>query len=366
MKGNKCNIYIAGAHSRGKTLKEYLTFLYPDRNILAFLVDEMYGNSLSIDGVPVKLIQKGLDTTSVVYIATRGENHKKLLTELQQVGFKIIIPVTVQLDIELRNKYLKRKFQRQGRSFLLIDDLNIEKETVKKIYKKYPRALIYVAESINDKKLQDDYALKPYEKQIQVGAALTDRYISNNILRDDIGENISNRNAQFCELTGMYWIWKHAQEEYIGLAQYRRHFILPDDWLQRVICHDIDVIMPVPLYVAPNIEGNYKERHISDDWEYMLKYVKDRMPNEYESMKKFFLSDLYCPCNMFIMKKEILDELCTWLFPILDSIWKHGGEKQDSYMNRYPGFISERLITYFIASKRGIYNIVYSNKNFLK
>ena len=45
---------------------------------------------------------------------------------------------------------------------------------------------------------------------------------------------------------------------------------------------------------------------------------------------------------------------------------EHGGEKEDNYMNRYPGFISERLITYFFESKRDKYNIVYANKNFLQ
>lgn len=45
---------------------------------------------------------------------------------------------------------------------------------------------------------------------------------------------------------------------------------------------------------------------------------------------------------------------------------KNGGTKNDEYMNRYPGFISERLITYFFESRKECYKIVYANKNFLK
>lgn len=68
---------------------------------------------------------------------------------------------------------------------------------------------------------------------------------------------------------------------------------------------------------------------------------------------------------MFIMKKSVLDDLCTWLFPILDAVAEHGGQKEDNYLNRYPGFISERLITFFFEKNREKYKVVYADKNFL-
>ena len=227
-------------------------------------------------------------------------------------------------------------------------------------------ARIYVASSVFDKPLQDHYTFIKEETVLQVGAAMTKERISPEVIPDCDGENISGKNKQFCELTGLYWIWKNACENYVGLVHYRRHFLLPENWLERMVGNSVDVILPVPLYVAPSIAENYKERHIASDWEYLMEYFKTEIPEEYEEVEQFFSGNLYSPCNMLIARKEVLNKLCEWMFPILFAVAAHGGEKEDLYLNRYPGFISERLITYFFESRREIYRVVYANKNFLK
>lgn len=359
---NMKKIYIAGAHSRAQTLRVYLEYLYPEVKVESYLVDSWKGNESIIDGVPVNLIQKGLNIEYPVYIATRRENHPKLIAELKDIGMKEIIPVTVELDIRLRNEYIRRIYQKQGRAFKLIDDLNIKDNSIGNIEN---IAKIYVASSIYDKPLKMKFQLTKDEIMIQVGTELTDKRIGDDVLMDNIGDNISNKNRQYCELTGLYWIWKHALEDYIGLVHYRRHFILPNNWIERMVQNDVDVLLPVPLYVAPNIEDNFKSRHLAEDWDCMISYFKRKLPDEYQKVKKVFDKNLYYPCNMFIMKRQVLHELCNWLFPIIDFVVKHGGEKEDLYMNRYPGFLSERLITYFFETHKDKYNIVYANKNFL-
>ena len=151
----------------------------------------------------------------------------------------------------------------------------------------------------------------------------------------------------------------------MGLAHYRRHFILPPDWLERMLVNRVDVILPVPLYVAPSLRENFRKRHDPMDWDYMMAYLRERDFREAQEAEAFFEKNLYSPCNMFIMGREVLGELCGWLFPILFAVARHGGTKEDHYDNRYPGFLSERLITFFFEKNRDRYNMVYSDKNFL-
>lgn len=355
MSKEKKKVYIAGAHSRGRTLRVYLEYLYPDLEAVAFLVDDMLENEKVVDGLPVLLIGQELHTEYPVYLGMRGVNHEKVTGELQDVGIRDIIPVTVELDMRLRNAYVRKYAENRGRKFFVIDELEGREKT----------ARIYVANSIFDKPLRDSYSFVEEESVLQVGAVLTKERISSEAILDCEGENISEKNKQFCELTGLYWIWKNACEDYVGLVHYRRHFLLPDNWLERMVSNKVDVILPVPLYVAPSIAGNYMERHIASDWEYLMKYFKENLPEEYETAVQIFSGNLYSPCNMLIARKEVLDQLCEWMFPILFAVVEHGGEKEDAYMNRYPGFISERLITYFFESRNNKYNIVYANKNFL-
>ena len=44
--------------------------------------------------------------------------------------------------------------------------------------------------------------------------------------KDNTGDNISIKNPNFCELTGLYWVWKNLKNDYIGLVHYRRHLTM--------------------------------------------------------------------------------------------------------------------------------------------
>lgn len=347
------NIYIVGAHSRAQTLKTYLVKLYPDITIAAYLYDNEESNPGEIAGTPVLHFDETtkLQTEWPVYLGTRGIYHGRLTEKLRRMGMKQIIPVTPELDRGLRNRFLEIYFAERGKAYPRLDTSD---DFVR----------IYVARSVFDRPLHQGYKLSGFQSEIQVGAALTDQRICE--LTDDAGEQISERNRQFCELTALYWIWKNAGQEIVGLEHYRRHFLLEENWLSKMKDREIDVILPTPLYVAPNIAQNYKDRHVASDWDFMMDYMRKIYPDYYAEASDFFNTNLYSPCNMFIMRKKVLDDLCAWLFPILFICAEHGGEREDGYQNRYPGFLSERLMTFFFEKKRNQYRVVYADKNFLE
>lgn len=43
------------------------------------------------------------------------------------------------------------------------------------------------------------------------------------MLHDDEGDNISERNKTYCELTAQYWAWKNEEADYYGFFHYRRY-----------------------------------------------------------------------------------------------------------------------------------------------
>ena len=358
------NVYIFGAHSRAQTLKEYFSILHPDWQVRAFLVDNDEPNPIRAGGTPVMHLPvdpNELDTSAAVYLAIRGVHHPDVSASLAECGFSEIIPVTPELDIELRNAYLKIVMPQAGRTFIKIDDL----PPGKKEKKSSGASRVYVIKSVYDKSLHTPYEMQPYEAYLQVGAARTDGRIEENGLTDHTGENISDRNRQFCEITGLYWMWKHAPEVWIGLAHYRRHFLLPDDWQLRMEAADADVLLPTPLFVSPSLEENYKSRHTADAFDAMMTYIRKQLPEEADDIQDFFRQNLYSPCNMFIMRREVLDAYCAWVFPILFAVADMIGEKEDAYQNRYPAFLPERLLPCYFLIHRNEYQTIYADKNFL-
>lgn len=354
-------VYIVGAGSRAKSLTGYLSYLYPSVSITAYLVDAQEENETYIDGIPVQVIDEEVElfTEYPVLIATKGIYHEDICRRLTAMGFIHIYPVTPKVDNFLRNAYVKSVFAESGRTFCKLEQLVTTESKLRS------KVRIYMAKSIYDKPLQAEYHRPDYETAIQVGMDLAERRLQDCSYVDNVGENISNKNRQYCELTAVYWIWKHALEDVVGLSHYRRHFVLPQDWQARMEQNDIDVILPVPTYVQPNIGENYRQRHDAGDLEIMFSFLEKRDVEDYRAAKEVFEGNLYYPCNMFIMKKEILNELCEWLFPILDFVVEKTGVKEDVYLNRYPGFLSERLITVFFTKNRKKYKIVYADKNFV-
>ncbi len=378
MKSDNAKYYIFGAHPRGYTMYQYLRTLEPEAHILGFLYDNDEKNPEELEGIKVSDLGKAasgeLDTDATVYLGTRGVFHDSIKARLLAYGFseENIIPVTPSLDMELRNEYVKRGFEEKGKDLVKLE-ADGQTENMSEIHASDIKqdlfdatTYLYIAKTIFDGDFSKPIALKDHECILQAGTAAHGSRLSDALFFDNDEENISDRNSQFCELTAMYWIWKNSDADVVGLEHWRRRFLLPDNWTGIMEEKGIDVILPVPLCVMPSLKENFVGRHLPEIWDASMDALKTVHPEDAVPADEYFKTvNLYSPCNMLIARKYVFDEYSEWLFPVLFELNRLIGKVEDNYQNRYPGFVSERLLNYYFDIRRGDLNIAYADKSFL-
>lgn len=194
--------------------------------------------------------------------------------------------------------------------------------------------------------------------------------------KDDTKKNISEKNPFFCELTGLYWAWKNLDADYIGLVHYRRHLTLnkvktkdQNKKFEQVLTlkqadklfNKTDIILPSKRnYYIENLYNHYKHTMYIEPLDETRKILEEKYPDYLEEFDKLHKRTSAHMFNMFIMKKEILNEYCTWLFDILFELEKRIDVKQyDNFHARFFGRISELLLDVWINKN----NISYKEVN---
>lgn len=175
---------------------------------------------------------------------------------------------------------------------------------------------------------------------------------------DDTKDNISNKNKSYCELTGLYWLWKNYKCDIIGICHYRRFFLEKERFLTKTYIEDTlkkyDIIVPECTMVVEgkSLKEQYCVKHCKEDWEICRQVISERCPeylNAFDIMQESRLINI---CNMLIAKKEIYDEYCEWLFDILFEVEKRiNMDNKDDYQKRVIGFLSERLLKVWLIAK---------------
>lgn len=200
---------------------------------------------------------------------------------------------------------------------------------------------------------------------IQVGASLTDEDLYP--LKDNIGENISDKNRVFCELTALYWIWKNSTVDYVGLCHYRRFFDIQDENKIKNVLNSGKIILPKLAYLGRSVEKQYKHNHDYIIWDTMISVLNTKYPEYTKIADKIFKGNKMYPFNMFIANKEFLNGYCEWLFDILFEVENKVGKKElDKYQQRYAGFLSERMLmvyTSYNQSRLNIYETKITDEN---
>ncbi len=345
------DMMIYGAQGYALGAYNAIKVLYPERRVLFFAVTSMEENPEELGGLPVRQIADAAEGMSEkekgrirVLIAT-PENVQDVIEEtLEQYGYSD----RIRLTSELWDKLMRRMNEQTGRFAPLAQ---------MKAGKMMPAIRIFVARSHVDKPLKTSYAMTEYMIPIQVGAANTTSRIAD--IRDDEGDNISSKNGNYCELTGLYWMWKNRLRDlddercYYGFAQYRRMLILSDEDLLRLSDNDVDAVLPYPLMYEPDMNAHH-DRYIKEkDWEALLKAVSEVHPDHHlslfqETLKQQFMYNY----NVILAKGKVLRKYCDWLFPILERVEEISVPKGSERSDRYIGYMAETLETvYFMTNK---------------
>lgn len=184
-------------------------------------------------------------------------------------------------------------------------------------------------------------------------------------VRDDSGDNISHRNANFGTQTGLYWIWKNIDADYKGLVHYRRHFVGSNsnkkDMVGSVITYDEIVPMLekykifVPRkrrYYIESLYSHYAHTHDENHFQIVEQIIRKDCPDYLKAYKKVLNRSWGYMFNMMILQKELMDDYCSWLFNILFQVFeKVDTTNMSAFDSRFCGRISEILFDVWIEKK---------------
>lgn len=204
---------------------------------------------------------------------------------------------------------------------------------------------IYV---ITHKKI--DLNLPPEYKLLSVGAY---NGTEDGMYSDQAEESISSKNYCFCELTGLYWIWKNQAEDVMGLVHYRRFFYKGNKILSKKIINKAlqnhDIILPKKAYLRESNAKHYLACGYEKDLQTLKKVIIEKYPEMEKTFDSYFNSYQTYYYNMMITSEGIFKEYCSWLFDILFEVEKRIDiSSYPDYQKRIFGFMSERLLNIFV------------------
>ena len=209
----------------------------------------------------------------------------------------------------------------------------------------------------------------PLCKPIQCGTALNSPI--EGAIRDNLGDNISEKNHEYCELTAHYYAWKNEKADYYGFCHYRRFFCADDSikspylalksfpnnkqlgdvkYWKELICEN-DLIVPRSEDMGLPAKEHYctSKYHYSEDLDLFLEILAEKSPQLSETADKYLSRNRQYFCNMFIMDKFRFFEYCENLFSVLEEFDKrktlHGSFQSD----RTDGYLGEIFTGIFIT-----------------
>lgn len=176
-------------------------------------------------------------------------------------------------------------------------------------------------------------------------------------LGDDTGENISDLNFLYGELTGLFWIWQNVQDvDYVGLCHYRRYFInsrkqamSKQEYLELLEQYDAIVSKPAEC------EGSYYEHfgrsHNSRDLDAVKRALNRLYPSYGRAYDQAMNGTVYYWGNLVVTSLPILKAYAEWLFQIfVEASEEIDVSSYNDYHKRVYGFLSEQMFYVFAVT----------------
>lgn len=352
---------IYGAQGIALGVYNAINLLYPEEKIDCFLVTERGINSSTLGGIPViELLE---------FIKDKTEEEKANVTVLICTPENVMEAIEESLDEARMHNHIRIDSKR----WAYLQDKALTISGIFTPLSTYPigrkKANIEVFKMIHhkDKPLKSEHKDPEFVTSVQVGSAFADIKMAECI--DKLGDNISNKNGDYSELTGLYWIWKNKikrqDDKYYGLAHYRRFLELSEDDLSRLDENDIDVVLPYPMPYEPNVEVHHLRYLTEQEWDAVLHALEELEPEYARALSWFLKQEYMYNYNIVLAKGKVLDEYCSWLFPILFRIEEINNPDGGKVPNRYIGYIGETLETLYFMCNKDKLKIAHAGCQFL-
>lgn len=164
-------------------------------------------------------------------------------------------------------------------------------------------------------------------------------------LKDNTGDNISDKNFYYSETTGTYWIWKNAPKtKYIGQCQYRRRLQFDESFNFDTIFNGHKIICNTPMILGLSLKKQMEKCH-----PYINIDVFESVFNEAQPLYSNAFNEIFNKSNvLFFSSSYILPyseycRYCNFLFSILDAY-----AIRMNFFNRdvLKGYVSNKLNYY--------------------
>ena len=173
-------------------------------------------------------------------------------------------------------------------------------------------------------------------------------------LGDDTGENISDLNFLYGELTGLFWIWQNIDNlDYVGLCHYRRYFCNSENNIMQEqeyleILEQYDAIVSYHLECEGTYYQHFGRAHNSRDLDAVERALKRIYPEYADAYDQAMGGNIYYWGNLIVTSLPILKAYAEWLFTIFaEASEEIDASGYDDYHKRVYGFLSEQMFYVF-------------------